>query len=202
MNVWMWTILGFFAGSIPFSMGISKLVAKRDIRTIADGNPGSMNVGKVLGWRWFLIALLLDALKGFIPVGFAYFRGGMDGWQLFPIVLAPVLGHAFSPWLKFRGGKAVATTFGVWFGLILWNAGFILGAALLLMVKIVKGSGWALMAAFSLFGIFLALFYFPDHPEWLYIWLGNALIFIIKHWQELGETPSLQPWLLKRLKRQ
>lgn len=201
MSVWLWAALGFLAGSLPFSVWVGRMAGGGDIRKVGDGNPGSMNVGRKLGWRWFLIAMLLDAIKGFIPVGFAYFRGGMDGWQLVPIVLAPVLGHAFSPWLRFRGGKAVAVTFGVWFGLILWNAAIIFGVFLLLMYRMVRVSGWALMLAFGLFGIVVGIIYFPNHPKWAVIWLGNALILAIKHWDDLRQPPGLRPWLAKWLGR-
>jgi acyl phosphate:glycerol-3-phosphate acyltransferase len=103
--------LAFAAGSVPFGV----LLARRrgvDIRTSGSGNIGATNVARVMGFRIGLIVLVLDALKGAVPVLLAR-RAGLDDWGMAAAALGAVLGHCFSPWLRFRGGKGVATALGV-----------------------------------------------------------------------------------------
>ncbi|UCF26612.1 MAG: glycerol-3-phosphate acyltransferase, partial [Chloroflexota bacterium] len=103
-----WVIFAFFCGSLPLSYWVGKLFVKADIRQIGDGNPGGANVWKAGGSWWGISAILLDGLKGLIPVSLAFYLGGVDGWWLFLVSIAPVIGHIFSPFLKFQGGKALA----------------------------------------------------------------------------------------------
>jgi glycerol-3-phosphate acyltransferase PlsY len=119
MDIVLWTLIAFLSGSIPFSVLVGRLAANVDIRKYGDHNPGATNVLRATGWGWGALAGLLDYLKGAVPVGIPWFLLGIHGWGIVPIALAPLLGHAYSPWLRFRGGKAVATTFGVWTGLTL-----------------------------------------------------------------------------------
>src|SRR5512136_624311 len=121
MLTFSWTLFGFILGSIPFSMIFARLLARTDIRTVGDGNPGGTNALKAGGLKAGLPAILLDIFKGFLPVYLAQ-RSGLAGWSLLPVCVAPVLGHAFSPFLRFRGGKALGATGGVWVALIgLWT---------------------------------------------------------------------------------
>ncbi len=106
-EILLWTALGFLSGSLPFSVWLGKLLTRSDIRRYGDGNPGATNAWRAGGWQIGVPALLLDFLKRALPVGLARFWAGVDGWGLIPIALAPVLGHAFSPFLRFRGGKAI-----------------------------------------------------------------------------------------------
>ena len=127
----IWSCIGFILGSIPFSVWLGRVVLHKDIRAYGDGNPGAANVLRAGGRLVGVVAILLDFAKGAIPVGVAVFVVRMSGWRLVPVALAPVLGHAFSPFLSFRGGKAIATTFGVWTGLTLWLGPTIIGLSLM-----------------------------------------------------------------------
>jgi acyl phosphate:glycerol-3-phosphate acyltransferase len=94
--------LAFVAGSVPFGV----LLARRhgvDIRTEGSGNIGATNVARVLGVRIGIVTLVLDALKGALPMLVAQ-RAGLDDYGLAAAGLGAVLGHCFSPWLRFRGG--------------------------------------------------------------------------------------------------
>lgn len=112
----------YLLGAIPFGLlvGLAKGV---DPRKAGSGNIGATNVGRLLGGKYFALVFVLDLLKGAIPVLAAYFwvRGKyMDShiyilWLL--VALAAVVGHMFSVFLKFRGGKGVATSAGVTLGL-------------------------------------------------------------------------------------
>jgi glycerol-3-phosphate acyltransferase PlsY len=107
-------IAGFALGSIPFGV----LVGRRrgvDVTREGSGNIGATNVARTAGKRAGVIVLVADITKGVAPM-LLYLHvldAAVDDWWLVPVGLAPVLGHCFSPWLKLRGGKGVATSFGV-----------------------------------------------------------------------------------------
>src|SRR5690242_19021308 len=104
----IWISIAFFCGALPFSVWIGQRVLKKDIRRYGDTNPGATNVLRAGGRGAAALALLLDFLKGALPVALAHFQANFTGWPLVGVALAPVLGHAFSPFLRFKGGKAVA----------------------------------------------------------------------------------------------
>ena len=107
----------FFCGAIPFSYLLGKLLLHKDIRDFGDGNPGAANAWKAGGAAVGLVAVLLDVLKGLIPLLLVLSLFDMEGISMAFLAVAPVCGHAFSPFLHFRGGKAVAVTYGVWLAL-------------------------------------------------------------------------------------
>ncbi len=124
----------FLIGSIPFGYLIGRFFYQTDIRTQGSGNIGAMNALRTLGKGGATVVLLLDGLKGFVPTFLAlgFFRGHLDfeglppGEQIVAALVAAgaVLGHCFSPWLRFKGGKGVATSFGALFALC-WPAGLV-----------------------------------------------------------------------------
>ena len=130
MQTLFWVILGFVLGSIPFSLLVGKFALNTDIRSLGDGNPGGFNVWRAGGRFWAFLAVLLDGFKGAIPVGLAHYVFGVNSWLLIPVALAPLLGHIFSPFLKFRGGKGLSTNFGIWLGLTLWLGPTVFGLSL------------------------------------------------------------------------
>ncbi len=113
----------YLLGSIPFSLLLG-LARGRDIRLVGSGNPGATNLGRELGMRWAVAAFLLDFGKGLGPVLVARLATSDDafgtarGWVELAVGAAAVLGHVFPIWLRFRGGKGVATGFGVMMGLV------------------------------------------------------------------------------------
>ena len=189
----LWTTLAFLSGSLPFSLWIGRLIARADVRRYGDGNPGAANAWRAGGWRAGFPALLLDYLKGAAPVGLAHYGIGLSGWALLPVALAPVLGHAFSPFLRFRGGKAIAVTFGVWSGLTLWDAPTVLGLALALAVAVNSTDAWS-----PLFGMLVLLGYLVlarSPTPFLGIWAGNFAILLWKHRRDLRTPPRARPYL-------
>ena len=107
-------LAGFVLGSIPFGV----LVGRRsgvDVTQQGSGNIGATNVARTAGKRAGLVVLLADIAKGAAPM--AVFLHALDGqaanWWFVAVGLAPIIGHCFSPWLHFRGGKGVATSIGV-----------------------------------------------------------------------------------------
>ena len=109
------TVLAYLLGSIPFGV----LLARRrgvDVREAGSGNIGATNVARTVGKRLGAVVLALDAAKGAAPLGlFLYADLGIGGpsWTPIALGLAPIIGHCFSPWLGFAGGKGVATSLGV-----------------------------------------------------------------------------------------
>ncbi len=111
-------VAAYLAGSIPFGYLIAYAVKGIDIRTVGSGNLGATNVGRNLGFRYFILVLLLDLLKGFLPTfGFPWlltrYTGSCPVDLPVLIALAAILGHNFPIYLGFRGGKGVATSLGV-----------------------------------------------------------------------------------------
>ncbi len=103
---------GYLAGSVPTGVILAKLFTTRDIRQEGSGNIGATNVYRVLGARLGLLTLVGDVLKGVIPVLLALIWLGEDLW-IAPVALLTFLGHLYPIFLKFRGGKGVATALGI-----------------------------------------------------------------------------------------
>ncbi|MCM2249063.1 MAG: glycerol-3-phosphate 1-O-acyltransferase PlsY [Geothrix sp.] len=108
----LWCLAAFVCGSIPFGLLLVKLAGKGDVRAHGSGNIGATNVSRVGGKALGIVTLLLDIAKGFLPIFLAK-RAGLSPDLLALLALAAVLGHVFTPWLKFQGGKGVATALGV-----------------------------------------------------------------------------------------
>ncbi len=124
-------ILGaYLIGSIPTGYIIVKVATGQDIRTIGSGSTGATNVKRVMGKKWFFITLLLDALKGALPVILAkLFATTFTEIGLLPVLaaIAVILGHSKSIFLKFTGGKSVASGVGTILALN-WVVGLIIAA--------------------------------------------------------------------------
>ncbi len=176
-------LLGFLLGAIPFSLILGKRFGSGDIRLVGDGNPGAVNAWKSSGWRIGLSAGLLDYLKGALPVGIAHFMLGIGGWRLALVALAPILGHAFSPFLGFRGGKAIATTFGVWTGLLMFEGPVVLGICLGIFYFLVEEDAWSV--ALGMLGLLGWLLARRMDLTLMAIWGGNFLLVLWKHRREL-----------------
>ncbi len=127
--------------------------------------------------------------KGAVPVGLANFGFGASGLTLAAIALAPVIGHAYSPFLKGRGGKALAVTFGVWAGLTLWVVPLALGLLFALWLALLSIEGWAVVAGMSsLIPLFLAL---GAEPVWWLVWAANLGLLAWKHRADFSHKPHL-----------
>ena len=119
MNILVAAAVGYLAGSIPFGLLLTRAAGLGDVRRIGSGNIGATNVLRTGNKGLAVATLLLDALKGLLPVMLAArWYPGIEGW----VALGAVLGHCFPVWLGFKGGKGAATTAGVCFGLA-WPVG-------------------------------------------------------------------------------
>jgi glycerol-3-phosphate acyltransferase PlsY len=167
----------FVLGSIPFGLVISHVFYKTDIRQSGSGNIGAMNALRTLGKTGAVVVLILDAAKGFVPA-LLVMQLLHDTHLAAIAATCSVLGHCFSPWLGFKGGKGVATSFGAIFALS-WPAG------------IVSVAGWlvgAVSTTYSSVGSMLgnilapfALWYFTRDP-WLAAYgVFAALLILYTH---------------------
>jgi len=122
--------LGYLMGSIPFGLLVGRAKGI-DPRTAGSGNIGATNLGRLLGGRYFALVFSLDLLKGLIPVLLGGLELGytvtnrMDCFLWILIAIAALVGHSCSIFLKFKGGKGVATSAGVIFGI--WPYFFLAG---------------------------------------------------------------------------
>ncbi len=124
LNLFVVVILSYLAGSIPNSIIVSKLVKGIDIREHGSGNAGGTNVFRVLGWKWGILVILLDALKGALAViiiarlyldNFPFTNiTPFDDFTLVQIIcgIAAVIGHIWTVFAGFHGGKGIATALG------------------------------------------------------------------------------------------
>jgi len=122
--------IAYLVGSIPFGLLVSRALARVDIRRHGSGNIGTANVLRIVGKQAAALTLLGDLLKGFLPVVAALSLGASELWVA-GVGLAAVLGHNWSVYLRFAGGKGVATSFGALLamtpppallGLLTWTA--------------------------------------------------------------------------------
>lgn len=182
--------LAFVCGSLPFSVWLGKVFLQRDVRAFGDGNPGSANVYKAGSKGLAALVLLLDVTKAAVPVGLSYVNLDIRGAPMVLIAIAPLVGHAFSPFLRFRGGKALAVALGMWIGLTLWKASLPalvgVGVGMLLFTSV----GWAVMVAQVC--ILAALLLWMPSPILLAAWALQAVLLAWTHRADLRHAPRLR----------
>lgn len=170
-------VFAYLLGSIPTGLIVVRLTGGVDPRGVGSGNIGATNVGRTSGKKAGVVTLIGDALKGAIPVGLAMYMGAGE-FIIAGAGLLVILGHMFSVYLGFRGGKGVATACGVF--LVLSPPA--LGLSLLifiLMVFIFNFVSLGSMAAAISMPIFL--FFITDSYAFLVLGLLAAILIVIKH---------------------
>jgi len=171
--------VGYLLGSVNPATVIAR-VRDVDLRATGSGNPGATNAARAMGTRTGVVVGLLDVAKGFLPAVFftvycGHTVGDVAGF-------AAVLGHITSPWLRGRGGKGVATTFGVLLGTHpLWLAG-VLPVFLLGLLGFRRVGLASVMAALAL--IFTALL-FADGVANTAFGVGLGVLVLIRHWRNI-----------------
>ncbi len=119
METVLMTLISYLIGSLPTGYLVTKKILGTDIRQHGSGNVGATNVARKLGFRMGALVALVDIFKGLIPVMIAraFLPAAQPAYLLYIIGIAAILGHDNSIFLKFDGGKGVATTFGVMLGI-------------------------------------------------------------------------------------
>lgn len=179
-----------------FSYWIGKLLGK-DITKVRDGNPGAYNLFKESGWLSGFIGGFLDFMKGFLPIFFLLKSGIIENKVIISICAGfAVLGHAFSPFLNFRGGKALAVSFGTWTALTYWEAPLILGVVLSILSWKRFFGGEPSPEEDSLKVLIAFLFLIPyvlfRNKSLLGFWLINSLLIVCKHKNELKKFFNIE----------
>lgn len=176
-------LAAYLLGSIPFGLLIGRAAGVGDIRQKGSGNIGAANVTRSAGKVAGIFTLVLDALKGYTAVWLAlHFLGGSMRWMIAAAVAA-VLGHVFPVWLKFRGGKGVATGLGVFLPI----APMAVAAAAVIWILIVLFWGYSSLGSIisaALLPLLVYFLYAPSHEPPLPVTLGTvfiALLVLVKH---------------------
>ncbi len=186
--------LAFFIGSIPFGVVVARFYGV-DIRSEGSGNIGAANALRTLGRGAGAIVLVLDALKGFVPTfliathAFTFKAPSftLDANACAAIVAgAAMLGHCYSPWLGFRGGKGVATNLGAVFALA-WPAG--LGFAVVWLLTL-YACGFASVSSMLASFAMAPLLWFFIGPSGFWYGLVSALFIAVKHRENIARLRS------------
>jgi glycerol-3-phosphate acyltransferase PlsY len=171
----------FLCGSIPFGLVLVRLAGKGDVRAHGSGNIGATNVSRVGGKALGLVTLLLDIAKGFLPVFLAK-KLGLGESFLSLLGLCAVLGHVFTPWLKFQGGKGVATALGV---ALAFRAAMVLPALGVFIALVLAFRYVSLGSVMAALALPLVLAWKGASPVVLLLWADISLIVIAKHHENI-----------------
>ncbi len=170
-------VVGYLLGAVPFGIVVSKAMGLPDPRTIGSKNIGFTNVLRVSGKTAGILTLIGDIGKGWV-MGFAAMRLLETEWAILAVAIAPFLGHLFSPFLGFKGGKGVATALGSVLG-VSPSIGLLLLLAWIAAVAMWRYSSGGALTAFGLFPIIAALIH-PSTPFMLFSLAISGLI-AVKH---------------------
>ena len=190
-------VASFFLGAIPFGIVVSRLFFRRDLRSVGSGNIGAANALRTLGKGGAVAVLVLDGLKGALPV---VAGRALDGPALAVIAaFAAIAGHCFSPFLNFRGGKGVATNFGAVIALA-WPAG---GVFALVWLAVVLATGFSSAGSMlASLAMIPALWYLIGTPGGIY-GLASAALIVFMHRANIARlragTESVLPLFRNRV---
>ena len=188
MAILVFVVLAYLMGSISFAVLMSKVFGLADPRTYGSGNPGATNVLRSGKKAAAALTLLGDAAKGWLAVFLAIRFAPHDGEELLLVALvalAVFVGHLFPVFLKFQGGKGVATAMGVLLALSVWTGLAVLATWVLVAVLFRYSSLAALVAAITapVYGILLSL-----PREWV---LASAIMSLLLLWRHKGNIRNL-----------
>ena len=167
--------LGYLFGSIPFGLVLTRLAGKGDIRDVGSGNIGATNVLRTGSKPLAALTLILDCLKATAAILLAKRLLGDDSAAF--AAAGALIGHLYPVWLKFRGGKGVATLLGVLVGLQLWPAEIVYAAIWILLLLTIRISSVAGMSA----AISAPITAFVLHSTYVPMLLGFAVLVLWKH---------------------
>lgn len=193
-------IAAFWLGACPFSVWIGRWILGKDIRNYGDGNPGAANVFRVGGRYWGCIAVILDTAKGIPIVTLAHSFFGLSTVAVIAVAFSAILGHAFSPLLRLRGGKSVAVTFGILLALPQHEMLITFALSMFLGFLFVENDAWTVMLGPA--GS-LAYLLATRGASWESLFMLCVFVLLaVKHQAELRTVPKLKVrpigWLQSR----
>jgi len=177
----------FMLGACPFAVWIGRKALGKDITKYGDGNPGAANVFRAGTVALGITALILDIAKGIPFIWLGYYALHLPFTNLLFIGICAILGHAFSPFLKFRGGKAIAVTFGVLIALPQNELLIIFALFTLFGFLFIEQNSWMIMMGPTCSSIFLLIY--SGYSIELFFILCILALFIYKQYKELQTAP-------------
>ena len=177
----LWIALAYVLGSVPWGLVIAKTFCRLDPRESGSRNTGATNVARLCGFGWGVATLACDVCKGALPVWLA-FRINPSPVFVSVVGLACVLGHVFSCFMKFKGGKAVATSIGVFMSLAFWQ----LLAASALCCLIIWRSGFVSLGSLSLVAALVVALAVTGQWVWLPLSLCVLAVVVWKHKENIA----------------
>jgi len=193
-------LCAFGLGACPFSLWIGRWLLGKDIRDYGDGNPGAANVFRAGGRKAGFLAVSLDTAKGvpFVFLAHSYFE--LPEAAVLGVAMSAILGHAFSPILQLRGGKAVAVTFGAILALPQHDILFALAGAMFLGFLFIAIDAWKVILGTA--GAATYVLVTRGASGETFFMLGVLALLVIKFFDELKTLPriKLKPiaWLQSR----
>lgn len=188
----IYSIIAFLCGSIPFAVILTKFLSGKNVRLVGDNNPGAINAWKTGGSLVGMVVMFIEFLKAILPISIAMYFLDFTGINLIIISFMPILGHSFSPFLKFKGGKALAVTAAMWLALFQIEAAIIIFVLLAIFFAIQKNDAWTVtLVHFGLliYGILTDLSNaYISNSEFIILWIFATLMIVYNHKIEL-RTP-------------
>ncbi len=191
MNELLLIVLAYLIGSIPTSVWVSQYFFDIDIRDYGSGNAGATNTYRVLGPKWGTIVMVTDMIKGIVAVKLAlllpaYADSDVNLQNLQTgLGLAAVVGHIFPIWADFRGGKGVATLFGLVLGISPWTALSCVGIFILVLYLTRFVSLSSILASIA-FPIFILVIFNVENPAYRIFAIAVALMVLLTHQKNIG----------------
>lgn len=167
--------IAYLIGSFPTGVVLSRQKYRIDVREMGSGNIGATNVTRVFGWYAGVLTLIVDFFKGFLPICLVQHFFPAEPWATTVVGLCLVFGHCFSAYLRLRGGKGVATSFGCVMAFDPWLA-CALGAVYVGLLLIIRISAVGSLGAV---GVTLAYLAWVRPPGPLFVLLGGVCVIIL-----------------------
>lgn len=178
VKIIVYLLLSYLCGAIPFGYIIAKLFKHIDIRTVGSGNPGATNVYRSISKSLGVLTLILDVLKGFVPVYLISFINPEFQWMVISVAFVTIIGHTFTIFLRFKGGKGVATACGAFLAINPLSVLICLGVFIVVLAMFKYVSAASIMAALMLP---ISLYLLKELPE-IVVFAGMiSILVIVRH---------------------
>jgi len=195
-----WVGVAFLSGSVPWALLLSHILSQKDVRLIGDGNPGTVNAWKSSGWAIGLMSLFLEVSKSYVPIYFAleftYKHISEESHiSMALLLIAPVVGHAWSPLLKFKGGKTLAASWGSWIA-ITNGLAFPVALIFLGIIHAIQNNH-AITVTTCLIGLLIVFLPLQKELYLAWFWTANMIVIIFKHRHEYSQGFLFRDWICR-----
>lgn len=178
LKIIIYLLLSYLCGAIPFGYIIAKLFKNVDIRKVGSGNPGATNVYRTISKPLGVLTLILDVLKGFLPVYFVFLLNPDYQWMVISVAFVTIIGHIFTIFLNFKGGKGVATACGVFLAI---NPLAVLVCLLVFIVLLAIFRYVSLASIMAAVMLPISLYFFNSLPETVVFAGMISVLVIVRH---------------------